>query len=260
LLRATLGRHPARACLVLDFDGTIAAITEQPDAARVLGGVPEVLLRLARGLGRVAVVSGRPAAFLLEQLEPAARELIVVGHYGLEVAEGGLARLTEAGRRAAELRPLVDALAEEAEAEVPEGVQVERKVLSFALHWRRAPEREHEAMAIASRLASRGGLELQPARMAVELRPAGIGSKAEAVAWLAAGFEAVAFAGDDAADLAAFGVLDGLRTSGVTVLKIAVASSEAPASLMESADLAVGGPNELVAALERFARALEAAR
>ncbi|HUG83210.1 MAG TPA: trehalose-phosphatase, partial [Euzebya sp.] len=52
---------PAQACLVLDFDGTLAPIVADPATSRMPEPTRAVLARLARTLGRLAVVSGRPA-------------------------------------------------------------------------------------------------------------------------------------------------------------------------------------------------------
>ena len=50
--------------MFVDFDGTLAPIVEIPDQARPCRERPELLARLAVRYARVAVVSGRPVAFL----------------------------------------------------------------------------------------------------------------------------------------------------------------------------------------------------
>ena len=78
---------PAATALITDFDGTLSPIVEDPAAARPLDGVADLLVRLSRRFGVVAVVSGRPAAFLAEHLsavDDGARQLRLVGLYGLE--------------------------------------------------------------------------------------------------------------------------------------------------------------------------------
>ena len=57
--------------MIVDFDGTLAPIVADPPAAAPLPGAAAVLTRLARCVGTVAVVSGRPVAFLRER--PAGR-------------------------------------------------------------------------------------------------------------------------------------------------------------------------------------------
>ena len=78
-------RHPERAALFLDFDGTLSAIVSEPVAARPLPGVPALLARLASMVGLVAVISGRPNSFLGQVLETPPGVLLV-GLYGLELA------------------------------------------------------------------------------------------------------------------------------------------------------------------------------
>src|SRR4029079_13491058 len=72
------------------FDGTLAPIVPDPDAARAHPGVPRVLSRLAAHGVRGAVVTGRTAAPAVEYAGIADVDgLVVLGHYGLERWEGG---------------------------------------------------------------------------------------------------------------------------------------------------------------------------
>ncbi|MGH9042853.1 MAG: trehalose-phosphatase, partial [Acidimicrobiia bacterium] len=108
--------------MIVDFDGTLAPIVEDPAQARPLPGAVEALEELADRLGKVAVVSGRPVDFLRRHL-PGTTRLMVVGQYGLERLEAGeVAVLPEAREWAA---AVADA-AREAEAGLP-GLHVERK-------------------------------------------------------------------------------------------------------------------------------------
>ena len=68
--------------------GTLSAIVNDPVAARPLPGVPDLLARLAARFGLVAVVSGRPTAFLAEVLQ-SPPGVTLVGLYGLERALQG---------------------------------------------------------------------------------------------------------------------------------------------------------------------------
>ena len=99
-MRALLAQ-PQRSALFLDFDGTLSPIVEDPVGARPLPAVPDLLTRLARRLGLVAVISGRPATFLSEVLA-APRGVRLVGLYGLELAlPGGVRRGLGPGHRSA---------------------------------------------------------------------------------------------------------------------------------------------------------------
>jgi trehalose 6-phosphate phosphatase len=241
---------PSEAGVLTDFDGTLAAIVDEPGAARPLDGAVEVLHRLAARYGRVAVVSGRPAAFLAKRLRAAeSPRLVVVGLYGMEYAQGDD---TTVNPRAAEWRAVVETVACEAEEQAPEGVLVERKGLSVTLHYRTAEEHGRWVREWCEAAAARTGLALHPARMSDELRPPVEVDKGTAVAELAAGLRAVCFVGDDVGDLPAFEALDRLRAEGVDVLKVVVSSPEAPAELVAAADVVVAGPLAALALLRHL--------
>ncbi len=253
-----MSARPGRAAVLTDFDGTLAPIVEDPARARPLEGSPDALLALARRYRTVAVVSGRPAAFLLAHLADALGDragggdgsVLLVGMYGMErVGPGGTVR---ADPRAAEWRPGLAEVGRAASESAPAGVEVEDKGLGLTLHWRTGPGGEPWAVSFAQREADRRGLEVQYGRMSVELRPPLGVDKASAVAELCAGAEAACFLGDDRGDLAAFAALDALGETGAVTFKVGVRSSEAPEELLGSADLVVDGPEgalELLRAL-----------
>lgn len=242
---ALLAASPGTSGILTDFDGTLAPIVGDPAAARPLAGAVEVLHDLARRYARVAVVSGRPAAFLSHHLglahEGGSSGLLAVGLYGLETATGGQVATHPL---AEPWRAVVAATADLAEKEAPAGVLVERKGLSVTLHYRATPEAEAWCRAWTVDQAERTGLELHGARMSEELRPAVAVDKGTVVADLAAGLAAVCFLGDDRGDLPAFAALKELERSqpGFTAVTVAVRSSEAPTALLDGADLVVDGP------------------
>ncbi|HVE46954.1 MAG TPA: trehalose-phosphatase [Acidimicrobiales bacterium] len=236
--------NPAASGILTDFDGTLAPIVGNPAAAEPLAGAVDVLHRLARRYARVAVVSGRPARFLAGHLRLAAGEpsgLLATGLYGLETAEGDQ---VTAHPEAEQWRPVVAAIADLAEEQVPSGVCVERKGLSVTLHYRGNPAAEGWCRRWALAEAERTGLVLHPARMSEELRPPIPVDKGTVVAGLAAGLDAVCFLGDDRGDLPAFASLKELEASqpGFVAVTVAVRSSEAPAELLDQADVVVDGP------------------
>ena len=59
-----LAAAPASAALLVDYDGSLAPIVDDPAAAVVFPAAHAALTRLVARLGRVAVVSGRPVDFL----------------------------------------------------------------------------------------------------------------------------------------------------------------------------------------------------
>lgn len=240
--------RPAESALFLDFDGTLAPIVEDPAEARPLAHVPGVLTRLARRLALVAVVSGRPAQFLVDALG-APPGVHLAGLYGLEdVLDGTVRRSDEAER----WRPAVEEATRHARAGVPPGAEVEAKGLTVTLHWRRAPAAAAWAEAEARR-AEGAGLVAQPGRMAIELRPPVGADKGTVVARLAAGYGVVAFFGDDLGDLPAFAVLGAMAAAGATVARVAVADEETAPEVAAAADLVVDGPAEAAALLDLLA-------
>ena len=105
-------------------------------------GAVEVLAALAERFAVVAVVSGRPVAFLLAHL-PGVVELH--GLYGLEAVVDG-APIARA--EAQEWRAVVDEVARSAVVDGPPGLDVEHKGLSLTLHYRRQPELADAALAL----------------------------------------------------------------------------------------------------------------
>lgn len=245
---------PATAAVLSDLDGTLAAIVDDPAAARPLPGVPAVLRRISEHVGVVGVVSGRPAAFLAEHLAGAGDRVQLVGSYGLErVVEGGVELHPAFGPWAGKVAEVTA----RARSEAPPDVLVEVKPATVVLHWRSAPRRQGWCQAAAKRWAAETGLDLAPARMAIELRPPIPADKGTAVTGLVAGCRAVVFAGDDSGDLAAFDALDALASTGRSTVKVAVAAPEAPPSLRAHADLVLADPAAWLQLLEQLADALE---
>ncbi len=243
---APLCRRPGEAALFLDYDGTLAPIVPDPADARPLPGVPEVLAGLARRYGRVAVVSGRPAAYLLEVLaHPPGVE--VAGMYGMERAgpDGGVRVSPEA----VAWEPAVAEVTRAAVAEAPAGVGVEDKGFTVTLHWRGFPAGGRWAAAFTAREMARTGLVPQPGRMAVELRPPVAADKGTVVRELAAGYAAAACFGDDLGDLPAFAALAELAATGMAVARVAVVDPESPPEVAAAADVVVDGPARALALL-----------
>lgn len=237
---AAARRDPTGTALVVDFDGTLAPIVEDAAAARPHVAVPELLTRLHDRLGRVAVVSGRPLAFL-DDVVPEGLDL--AGLYGLEARVDGV---RHDHPQAGNWREVLDDVAARAGARAPEGVVVEHKGLSITLHYRTVPEAAGATEAYARDEARRTGLEARPARKSWELHPPIAVDKGTAVRALADDYRVVVVAGDDQGDLPAFVALDDLDAIGVTTLRVAVASAEAPRELLDRADVVVDGPEGLV--------------
>ena len=236
--------EPHRSGLFTDFDGTLSPIVDDPAAAAPLDGVVDALDALARRLGRVAVISGRPVEFLLGHF--AASPVVLSGLYGLQSVVDGVRRDdpdAEAWREA------VDGVVAAAGDDGPVGMFVEHKVLSVTLHYREHPEVADAVRSWAEAQATRSGLELRTAKMSIELHPPVATDKGAVVAGLAEGLDHVCFLGDDVGDLPAFAVLDRLRAEGRSVVKVVVRSDELAPEMAAAADLTVDGPAEALALL-----------
>jgi trehalose 6-phosphate phosphatase len=203
------------AALFLDFDGTLVELADAPDAIEVPGELSGLLERLAARLdGRLAIVSGRALGDLDRHV--ACGGVALSGSHGLEL------RLAD-GKAAPVPRPAgLDEARREVRrfAETGEGLLVEDKPASVALHFRQAPERGREVAAFAAALAARTGLIVQEGKMVAELRPSGA-DKGDALRALMrepafAGARPL-FMGDDLTDEHAFAAAAELGGAGVLV-------------------------------------------
>jgi trehalose 6-phosphate phosphatase len=238
--------RPARAAVVLDFDGTLSPIVDVAAEARPVDGAVELLDHLAGRLGLVAVMSGRPVDFLRPLLPPS---VVLSGLYGLEVVRDGVrSDLPGAGAWREVVADVVRISADRG----PKGMVVEPKGLSLTLHYRTRPDVAPAVQAWAEAQAVRSGLVARPAKMSVELHPPIAADKGTALEALTTGLSAVCYAGDDRGDLPAFDALDRLSAGGVHTLRVVVASPEAPPELVARADLLVDDPRGVVGLLRRF--------
>jgi trehalose 6-phosphate phosphatase len=238
--------------IFLDFDGTLAPIVAVPDEARPWPGVASTLGRLALRYRRVAVISGRPLAYLAEHLAEGAGVVELVGLYGLE-RQPGRGSPVIAGIAARRWQGTVDAVAAAAQAAAPPGLRVEPKGLAVTLHFRQAPELEGWTANFAAGQAAASGLIAHAGKQSWELRPPGPTDKGTVVEELASGLRAVCFVGDDLGDLPAFTALARLRVAGVDTLSVAVGGAETPAEVLAAGEVVVAGPAGVLALLEALA-------
>jgi trehalose 6-phosphate phosphatase len=245
-------RHdPATVAVLTDFDGTLSPIVDDPAQAGPLPGTVETLHALADRYGRVAVVSGRPVAFLRHRLgleERPASRLRLSGLYGLEWVVDNEVHVHPV---ALEYAPVVDDAAGRAEAAAPDGVIVERKGFSFTLHVRTGQQHVDWARSWADATAHTTGLVVHGARMSFELRPPVDIDKGTVVTALIDGFRTAVFLGDDLGDLPAFDALDRHVAADPSNVarRVGVRSAEAPPELLERADVLVDGPAGALAVL-----------
>lgn len=218
------------AAIMLDFDGTLSPIVQEPADARPEPGVADVLGALAARASLVAVVTGRPEAFVRQVLD--VPKLEVIGLYGLE----GAPPISSDAR--AEVERLV--------ATLP-GAQLEDKRVSLAVHVRAAPDPD-AALAVAraglESIAAGSGSVVFEGKRVVELGPPG-SRKGSAVTQLLARADprAALYAGDDVEDLDAFAAL---AACSIPSCNVAVVGAETPVALRAAADLVVAGPGGLL--------------
>jgi trehalose 6-phosphate phosphatase len=159
--------------LFLDFDGTLAEIAEKPDAVAVDPSLPPVLARLREQLGgALAIVSGRPIAFLDDRL--GSSRFDAAGLHGVEYRIGGQlssCRPEDHPNLRAAVARLEDVL------EPHPGLLVEDKGCSVAIHWRLAPHEADFARSLACAMAEALGPEyrLQHGKAVAEILPAASG-------------------------------------------------------------------------------------
>jgi trehalose 6-phosphate phosphatase len=261
--RAMLDR-PQDTALAFDYDGVLAPIVADPDAARPYPGMVAALGRLAAAVGSLSIISGREVATILRLAgldDLLARENVTIhGLYGMQrwdsaaravVADGAAPGVALAR---AELPALLERL------HVHRGVAIEDKGLSVAVHTRRADD-PHAWFATLVRplteLADRHGLALEPGRLVLELRPPGT-NKGTTLTGIVRrrGARAVAYFGDDLGDLAAFDAVDELRGAGLAGLKVCSGSDEVEA-LAARADVVVDGPPGVFGLLAALLDALD---
>jgi trehalose 6-phosphate phosphatase len=199
----SLAAEPARSGLVLDFDGVLSPIIDDPTASTLPDRAAAALRRLSGRLGLLAVISGRPVAFLEDRVRIPGLPLL--GSYGIERSDNGVRRLDpDAARWTAAVGEAGRAL-RELLADAP-GVRVEEKTVSVAVHWRQAPDHAAAAERVrraTARLAGQTGLRLEPGKLVEELRPPVDVDKGTALAALLESSPAVttlAYAGDDLGD------------------------------------------------------------
>ncbi|MBK4217995.1 trehalose-phosphatase [Paracoccus caeni] len=163
---------PANVALLLDFDGTLVDIAARPDLAVVAPALTERLHRLyQRTDGALALISGRHVSSLRHFLPDFPG--VIAGSHGAELSLDAQTLETFHGL---DIDPA--ALSQEAkELAAPHpSILIEDKPLGVAMHYRADPSLQsfvEEAM--QTMLARHPGMALQPAKMALELHPAGFG-------------------------------------------------------------------------------------
>jgi trehalose 6-phosphate phosphatase len=240
-----LREMPTTALVALDYDGTLAPIVPDPARALPAVGAVDALQELAGRVGRLALVTGRPAQVVVDLAGLGqVPGLVVLGQYGVD-------RWTAGHTTAADPAPGLAA----ARAELPGllaavGGVLEDKGHSLVVHTRGAAPGTADRLDGPLRALALGtGLEVHLGRQVLELRPPGFDKHGALLSCAEPVPSAVLYAGDDVGDARAFDAVDELRAAGVPGLTVFSDSDEGPAGLRERADLVVPGPAGVVALL-----------
>ncbi|MET9115783.1 trehalose-phosphatase [Streptomyces longwoodensis] len=262
-LEALVAR-PGRAVVGLDFDGTLAPIVEDPEKARAHPDALPALAALAPRLAGIAIVTGRPAEVAVRNGAfagaPGLEHLTVLGHYGAERWDARTGEVTAPAPHPglAGVRDELPAVLERAGDW--DGVWVEEKGRAVAVHTRRATDPDGAFRALLGPLgdlAERHGLVLEPGRLVLEVRPAGVDKGVALTEYVrVTGAQTVLYAGDDLGDLPAFAAVERLRAEGVAGLLVCSGSAEVT-ELADRADLVVDGPEGVVRLLRALATQLD---
>lgn len=256
-------RRPMATLVAVDFDGTLAPITDNPEQAYADPDAVAALGRLGGLVGRIVVITGRPARTAIQlgrfDQTPGLDRLVVLGQYGVERWDASTGEYL--------IPPAPAAIAEVAD-EIPgllaklglTGVRLENKGRAIGVHTRELPNSAdafRRLEAPLADLAERHGLHLEPGKSVLEIRAHGM-DKGEALRDIVVetGARQVIFAGDDLGDLPAFRAVEQLRTEGIDGLLICSASHEEDA-LAGLSDLVLDGPVGVAAWLSELAARLE---
>jgi len=193
--RAILARHlAANVALVFDFDGTLAPIVRDPDAAAMRRETRALLRKLALRFP-CAVISGRAREDVARRLAGTGVEW-VIGNHG---AEWGWSRLDSISVEALVMEwrdRLVARLGGIA------GVVVEDKRYSLAIHFRRCRARRRALAAIAEAVVSLPEARVRRGKEVVNVVPRGAPHKGIALQQVRAllGCDTAIYVGDDTTD------------------------------------------------------------
>jgi trehalose 6-phosphate phosphatase len=248
---------PERSAVLLDVDGVLAPIVQQPDDAHMPETTRRPLIDVARRYGVVACVSGRRASDARRIVSLGS--IAYLGSHGSEVLKPG-AIAPELDRELQAWTRRVQAFAHEALGEKLRRLRVrlEDKEAIAAFHWRGVPDEEDALAAVeeVAEAAERAGFVPHWGRKVLEIRPPVRIDKGAGIVNLLRDIDlaAAVYVGDDVTDLDAFRGLSELQEAGTLdyALRVGVRSDESPSTLQEEADAMVDGTDgvrELLRAL-----------
>ncbi|WP_433625475.1 trehalose-phosphatase [Halomicrococcus sp. NG-SE-24] len=209
--------------VLLDFDGSLAPIVEDPDAAALPDETREAVVDLRDAPNvQVGIVSGRQLADLRERVD--VDGVAYAGNHGLELWADGEEQVNPTAR---ELREDVDAVVETVESELADvdGAFVEDKGVTATVHYRRASE---DAVPDVKDAVREAAVDVDDVRVTagksiLELRPDVDWDKGRATDWLSDRFVPddeewlSLYLGDDRTDEDAFDVLTDADSPGMGI-------------------------------------------
>jgi trehalose 6-phosphate phosphatase len=238
---------PDRSAVLLDVDGVLAPIVQQPDDAHMPETTRRPLIEVARRYGTVACVSGRRASDARRIVSLGT--IFYLGSHGSEVLRPG-AVAPELDQELQSWSRRVQEFAHDAYGEKLRRLRVrlEDKEAIAALHWRGVPDEDEALSAVedVAEQAEQAGFVAHWGRKVLEIRPPVRIDKGAGIVSLLKDTDlaAAVYVGDDVTDLDAFRGLNDLQALGRLgyALRVGVHSDESPSALTEEADALVEGP------------------
>ena len=217
--------HARRTALFLDFDGTLVDIVARPDAVALTEATRDALATVARHVdGALAIVTGRDIATIDAFVAPLRFPIAGVHGFTRRDAVGRVQMPQLDGDLLDKLKDGLRLLCSE-----NEGLLLEEKAGSVALHFRARPELEDVCIATMERIVDgAGGFRVSRGKMVVEARPKDANKGAAVTAFMReAPFlgRVPLFAGDDVTDEDAFAAVNAAGGISIKVGDSLTASS-----------------------------------
>lgn len=197
----------SNALLAFDYDGTLAPIVEEPDRACMRARTQDLLTRLARVYPCI-VISGRSQEDVARRVR-AIGVHAVIGNHGLEPWR----RTDVFAQRVRSWLPVLEGLGD------LEGVCIEDKYFSLAIHYRGAPGKKAARAAILKSASRLDGVRIIGGKDVVNLVPLGAPHKGTALQAQrdSLGCDTALYVGDDETDEDVFAMDDPGRLLSVRV-------------------------------------------
>jgi trehalose 6-phosphate phosphatase len=197
-----------RVLLAFDFDGTLAPIVRDPEAAAMRPRTAAMLAKVAK-LYPCAVISGRSRADVMAKVDAIPLRAIF-GNHGMEPSPNLRTWRRLAARWHAQLASNLPPIA---------GVVIENKGVSLAVHYRKARARAAVRRLILIAAAALPGARIVEGKMVVNVLPAGAPDKGTALTGLCKRLrcKSAIYVGDDDNDEDIFALARQGRLLGIRV-------------------------------------------